>query len=244
MQVRLVSASSPREREAAASSSEIVAVDISSGTIVYSSVIIGFVSTERTEMPIPRKRMASRILCHSSEIVGMKRNITDKGMISLFGRCIRSKESINSLTEVVFISSIPAIKIGSISLPSLTREKNSAAKPPLTFNDSVQSNRSIMRNAAVNFAEVFIRLFSVKSNAIRTKVVASSHRGGNINDDIPTPKSSANFVRASIRRTGCWAASISCIKPHPPFGNAFSKAWNQSVHQSDRPTWRFQSEPE
>ena len=60
---------------------------------------------------------------HSSEIVGMKRNITDKGMISLFGRCIRSKESINSLTEVVFISSIPAIKIGSISLPSLTREK-------------------------------------------------------------------------------------------------------------------------
>ena len=140
---------------------------------------------------------------HSSEIVGMKRNITDKGMISLFGRCIRSKESINSLTEVVFISSIPAIKIGSISLPSLTREKNSAAKPPLTFNDSVQSNRSIMRNAAVNFAEVFIRLFSVKSNAIRTKVVASSHRGGTSMMIFP-PRRAAQILCG--RRFEGWAA--------------------------------------
>ena len=150
----------------------------------------------------------------------------------------------NSLTEVVFISRIPAIKIGSISLPNLTREKNSAAKPPLTFKDTVQSSKSMIRNTAVNFMDVFIRLFSTKSNAISTKVVASSQKGGNINDDIPTPKSSANFVRASIRRMGRRAASISCIKPHPPFGNVFSKAWNRSFRQSSRPTWRFQSEPE
>ena len=188
--------------------------------------------------------MASRILCHSSEIVGMKRNITDNGIISLLGRCIRSKESINSLTEVVFISRIPAIKIGSMSRPNLTRVKNSAAKPPLTFNDSVQSNRSIIRNTAVNFAEVCIRLFSAKSNAISAKVVASSQKGGNISDDIPTPKSNANFVRASIRRMGCCATSVSCIRLPPLFGNAFSKAWNRSVRQSSHPTWQFQSEPE
>ena len=100
-QVRFVSGESPRVTAAIESSSPIFVMETSNGTKRYSRIENGFLSVRRLNKRIPRIRIACPIARASSNTVGKKRIITVRGIVNLFGTCIRAIAAKNSFTLVV-----------------------------------------------------------------------------------------------------------------------------------------------
>ena len=166
--VRLIGAPNPLVSAAADRSSPIFTQDTIRGTMRYSSIFDSFPPPKR----MPLIRMASPIVPYSSPIVGKKRNITDRGMDSFCGRCIRSIAAINSLTVVVFTRYAP------IAIPGRNLAKMPQNATKIKFRSPVASGSSnnSQRNATAQikvYLTAELHFFSARNKssgtAVRTK---------------------------------------------------------------------------